>query len=296
MAVHHGGSAEELGDEPEPPRGVLALALAACRSPRVLLTVGGVILFVTTCVLLTILTAQIPSRVGTVIANGIVQVPGNGDAGVAGSSSSQAQATPSEGTSGTPKATPKSTKKPKTAKAKPTKTATAKSKSAKAGPTGPAVGTAYRLHNVVTNKCLGFRRGSVVQVDCGRADQAARIRLQRTRKVAGVQLYWLRDVAGTHDCLDLPGGGADPENTAVLEYPCATPVTADNQEWQLKFLGVSTGSHKEYELVNFASGNCLDVTGTAATQADLADGLALTIFRCIQGGGSGTDDHIWIFN
>jgi hypothetical protein len=50
-----------------------------------------------------------------------------------------------------------------------------------------------------------------------------------------------------------------------------------------------------YQVVNNASGLCLDVANRAADGSDLADGLPLTIYNCYDPSWAdgGYDDHLW---
>jgi hypothetical protein len=155
----------------------------------------------------------------------------------------------------------------------------------------PSAGTSYRLYNVATGKCVGPLGSTDTQVACG---SAVHLKLQKTRTVNGVPLYWLRAASGSGDCVDLPGYGSDPEATPLSEYACATPAASDNQEWTLRDVGAAHAGHEEYALVNHATSECLDVAEWAANGSDAASGQSLTIYQC-HSSSWGWDDHLWVF-
>jgi hypothetical protein len=259
-------------------------------SPRILLAVGGVVLFVITVIALIALTAGIPAKVGPAAADGPVFAPRAPMATpiTVGPNSLTANDSPAITARKITQPTPAA----RTSTAKPP---AAKPSSAPTTTTAKPALSGFRLTNVVTGKCVGLQDGAVAQVNCA---DAARIKAVPTRVVSGMrsttQLHWLRFTYGAKKCLDLPGEGARPSGTVVLAYECVEPTEADNQEWRLQDLGTTTRGHEEYALVHQASGQCLDVTGTTARGTDLAVGLALTVFRC-QTQDGGWDDHRWIF-
>jgi hypothetical protein len=264
------------------------------RSNAVLLGVGGAILFLFACVALITLTAGIPSRVGPAASSDPVFAARIRGAVPTTASSPSPSPTPSVSDRLAATHPAAATTRPSSPiAAKKAKPPAASGSSAKPTPAKPVTG--YRLTNVATGKCVGLQAKVLVQVNCA---DGLRLRAEPTRVVSGmissVQLYWLRDQAGPQMCLDLPNAGAEPSGTAVLEYQCVEPSSADNQEWRLQDLGHTTRGHPEYALVNQASGNCLDVSGTASRGTDLAVGLALKVYSCRTGSGD-LDDHRWIF-
>jgi hypothetical protein len=183
---------------------------------------------------------------------------------------------------------PKATAAPVEPEPKTTKPKAAK----KAAPAKPVAGQNYRLRNVVTGKCLAsMDPGASTQTDCA---SAGKVLLEPTRTVSGVKLYRLHDAVGGDLCLDLPGAGSVSAGTALTSLGCITPSSADNQEWQLKATGRVSRSRAVFTLVNYASGNCLDVANWAADRSDRASGLALTAFTCSDSVW-GFDDHLWTF-
>lgn len=172
------------------------------------------------------------------------------------------------------------------------------------GPTvSPALttGTGFLLYNTQSRECADLPgtgpvpAGTVVsQYTCvfDRDTDNQYLTLVATRAVQGKHLYQIRFVTGGL-CLDLPGGGADAPSTQVIVYPCADAAQSDNQEWYLQ--RVSGDNQQGDELVNYASGLCLDVTGGANDGSDTADNLPLTIYPCYDSSAAnaGYDDHIW---
>ncbi len=203
----------------------------------------------------------------------------------------------------TPTATPatsvaSATEKPKpkatTSAAKP-KATTAKPQPTKTVARATAVpDRSYLLRNVITGNCLStmtFNTGST-QEKCG---SAGKIRLEATRAVNGVQLHRLREAGGADLCLDVLGKESSPSGTAVGVVECVNPSSEDNQEWQLKDTGRTRQGRVVYLMVNFLSGNCLDVVGSAGDKSDRAAGLALSISTCEET-VNGFDDHYWTFS
>jgi hypothetical protein len=182
------------------------------------------------------------------------------------------------------------TESPKTETTKPK----AKGKAKKPAPIRPVANSDYVLRNVITGKCVAPLKLSevVTQTDCG---NAGNLNLESTRSENGVQLYRLRASAGASACLDVPEGGSQPSATDISAFDCSNPSTNDNQEWQLKNTGKVSRGHAVFTVVNFKSGNCLDVANLASNKSDRASGLKLTIFTCA-GAAEKFDDHLWTFN
>jgi len=167
----------------------------------------------------------------------------------------------------------------------------AKAKAKKKVVSRPSAGTSYKLYNVATGKCIGPLGSPDTQVACG---SAVHLKLQKTRTVNGVPLYWLREASGSRDCIDLPNYGSEPETTPLSVYTCTTPASSDNQEWKLNDIGVAHNGHEEYALVNYATSECLDVAYWASDGSDAPSGRALTIYQC-HSSSWGWDDHRWVF-
>jgi hypothetical protein len=184
------------------------------------------------------------------------------------------------------------TESPKAETTKPK--AKSKGKAKKPGPIRPVANGDYVLRNVITGKCVAPLKLAelVTQTDCG---NAGNLNLESTRSENGVKLYRLRASAGASACLDVPEGGSQPSATDISAFDCSNPSTNDNQEWQLKNTGKVSRGHAVFTVVNFKSGNCLDVANSAADKADRASGLKLTIFTCA-GAAEKFDDHLWTFN
>jgi hypothetical protein len=201
---------------------------------------------------------------------------------------SSARATPSA--TATKKASPPKAK-PTTPAAKPKPKATktpAKKTAIKAAPNTP-----YLLRNVITGLCVGITANDVAlaQADCG---STKKLVLEPTRAVNGAQLYRLRDTGGTDQCFDVPNLESEPAGAAVGSSNCNDPSTIDNEEWTLGNTGRTSKDRVVYTVVNFKSGNCLDVFGNASDQGDRPAGQGLTIFTCKDANGS-LDDHVWTF-
>ena len=155
-------------------------------------------------------------------------------------------------------------------------------------------GTPYRLRNVITGNCVSTMvfGAATTQEACSGVGQ---VKLEPTRAVNGVRLYRLREGGGANLCLDVPDVGSEPAGTAIGVVDCIDPSSADNQEWRLKDTGKTSHQRAVYLVVNFASGNCLDVAGRAADKGDRPTGNAIGLFPCSDP-ADGFDDHFWTFS
>ncbi|WP_320779564.1 RICIN domain-containing protein, partial [Streptomyces sp. CRN 30] len=99
----------------------------------------------------------------------------------------------------------------------------------------------------------------------------------------GTKLFQIRN---THDqlCMDLPGYGAKPVGTNVIEFTC-NGTQADNQLWWLE-----KQKNGSYWFRNFASNNkCLQVHETK----DRVSGVRLTIHNCNSAENNPLADGDW---
>ncbi|MCC9308327.1 RICIN domain-containing protein [Kitasatospora sp. RB6PN24] len=156
----------------------------------------------------------------------------------------------------------------------------------------------FALYNDTTGKCADLPNyGSnpvntpVTQYNCtlGPGDNQM-WDWEATRSVNGVQLYELvNDKSGL--CMDLPNYGSVPAGTRVSTYTCnySYPYN-DNQEFYRIWVNST-----ETEVVNLASGLCLDVSGWASDGSDMANNLPLTMYPCYNASwaNGGYDDHLW---
>lgn len=195
--------------------------------------------------------------------------------------------------------TAKPTKKPRSAIPAPStpapKPTTAKPKAKKAPARAkPGANQTYMLRNVVTGRCVGPVEHAAVMIQdvCASGNQ---VRVEPTRAVGGIQLYRLRDTGVANQCLDVPQGESQAPGTKVSAFDCLNPSTSDNQEWQLKDSGKTSKGRAVFTVINYKSGNCLDVGGWAADKSDRAAGINLTIFTC-SSTDWGFDDHYWTFD
>jgi hypothetical protein len=78
----------------------------------------------------------------------------------------------------------------------------------------------------------------------------------------------------TELCADLPGYGWDPPNTPVNQYTC-NGTSGDNQLWNVVDTRQASG-HSLFELLNVASGQCLDPPDYGSNPA----GTHLYIYYC----------------
>jgi hypothetical protein len=158
----------------------------------------------------------------------------------------------------------------------------------------PVANTGYQLRNVITGLCVGPMKdgAQLTQEACASGNQ---VRLEPTRSVSGVQLYRLREGGGANLCFDPPNFESEQSGTILSAFDCRNPSSGDNQEWHLEDSGKTSKGHAVYTVVNFKSGNCLNVINWAADKTDRAPGLALSIFTCSDPVW-GYDDHYWTFN
>ena len=155
----------------------------------------------------------------------------------------------------------------------------------------PKAGTVYRLYNVATGKCMAKLVYTVTTTQ-ELCEGSGKMKLVATRVNAGVQLYQVHETGPGGLCLDPPGQVTNATGTPLSSVPCLTPAADDNQEWQLRDVGMVSKGREVYALVNAASGLCLDVLGNVANGSDRPAGLSLTLATCTEGG---YDDRLWIF-
>ena len=186
------------------------------------------------------------------------------------------------------------TKPPKAAPSAPKPTRTEAEVGRKPTRVKATSGTSYRLRNVITGNCVSTMvfGAATTQEACRGVGQ---VKLEPTRAVNGVRLYRLREGGGANLCLDVPDVGSEPAGTAIGVVDCIDPSSADNQEWRLKDTGKTSHQRAVYLVVNFASGNCLDVAGRAADKGDRPTGNAIGLFPCSDP-ADGFDDHFWTFS
>jgi hypothetical protein len=162
-----------------------------------------------------------------------------------------------------------------------------------------ASGAAVILYNYFIAKCVDLpgygtpkMNDPVSQYDCNfdaQADNQAWYRVQVGDSSRG-PLYYFETYKGGW-CLDPPGYGADAPGTHLDVYPCnyGNP-SADNQEWLMQ----PTYAAGAYEIINYKSGLCLDVSGWYPF-SDMANNLPLTLYPCYDPSwdNGGYDDHLW---
>ena len=112
----------------------------------------------------------------------------------------------------------------------------------------------------------------------------------------GEPLYWIRNALGSTLCMDVPGSGADTTSN-VSTYPCTTPVSDDNQLWEIPLVNSASSGGLGVLIRNYKSSLCLDVSDWAFNNSDKTPDAKLNIFQC-SGTGSvwanhGFDDHLW---
>ncbi|MFC9804869.1 RICIN domain-containing protein [Streptomyces griseoaurantiacus] len=158
----------------------------------------------------------------------------------------------------------------------------------KAKPVVPA--TKVLLRNTTTTKCAdvpgydkGTKDGPVREYTCDDADSDNQLWNLEVRYPdggpGGQPLFQIRNVKDRL-CMDLPGGGAAPVQTAITEFTCEG-TTADNQLWWL-----DRQDSGAYWIRNAASGNkCLNVDGYATGGND----TNLTLHDC-----ANDDDREWL--
>ncbi len=114
----------------------------------------------------------------------------------------------------------------------------------------------------------------------------------------GEPLYWVRNALGSNLCLDLPDYGAAPSGSRAATFTCTTPVSSDNQLWEIPYVNSSSSGGLGVLIRNYKDGLCLDVSGWAFNNSDKGSDAALGVFQC-SGTGSdwtvnhGFDDHLW---
>ncbi|QMU74059.1 ricin-type beta-trefoil lectin domain protein [Streptacidiphilus sp. P02-A3a] len=114
----------------------------------------------------------------------------------------------------------------------------------------------------------------------------------------GEPLYWIRNALGSNLCLDLPDYGAAASGSRAATFTCTTPVSSDNQLWELPFVNSTSSGGLGVLVRNYKDGLCLDVSGWAYDNSDKSPDAALGVFQC-SGTGSqwgvnhGFDDHLW---
>lgn len=122
--------------------------------------------------------------------------------------------------------------------------------------------------------------------------------MENTRSVSGHQLFVLVNVK-SQLCMDLPGTGSPANGTAVVLDTCASNSADDNQEWYRTEVIPNA-----WLIVNYKNPNlCLDVSGWAYNDTDMANRAALTVYTCSgpasdptwDGYVAGYDDHLWDF-
>ena len=113
----------------------------------------------------------------------------------------------------------------------------------------------------------------------------------------GEPLYWIRNALGSNRCLDVPGYSAVSAGTAVAAYACTTPVSDDNQLWELPPVTSISSGGLGVLIRNYKSGLCLDVSNWAYNNSDKTPNAQLKVFTCSGTGTTwanhGFDDHLW---
>ncbi|MBU6536069.1 RICIN domain-containing protein [Streptomyces sp. NPDC057245] len=156
---------------------------------------------------------------------------------------------------------------------------------------GPMLPDQLELVNTMTGMCVdvpgkgkGRVNGPVNQDPCAkdrRTDNQAWYMDVRKRKSKHGRLVIFRN-AKDGLCLDLPGYGAVPDTTGVVEAPC-NGTYKDNQLWWLDRRDNSGG----YWIRNYRSGQmCLDVSGKKPGSG--GEDARLRVTRC-----NPKDDHTW---
>lgn len=146
--------------------------------------------------------------------------------------------------------------------------------------------------NYATGKCLdlpgygkGTVNGPVLQYECNPTDSDNQLfTIEATGLTSeGRQLVVIRNVKDGL-CLDLANYGAVPAGTAVTEYYCR-PTFGDNQLFWFKTVYLPSAGTDLLEIVNHASGLCLDVAGVRTG----GNGARINVYTC-----SVNDDHLWM--
>ncbi|MEW2221020.1 RICIN domain-containing protein [Streptomyces sp. NPDC006990] len=159
---------------------------------------------------------------------------------------------------------------------------------------GPGLFKKKQIRNVMTGQCVdisGFGKGKsggkLMQFPCAR-DRSADNQVwdfvvkQKGKGPGGRNLYVIKNVKDDL-CLDLPGEGAVPGATGVVQYKCVKNAD-DNQRWWLQGRG-----NGKYWIRNYKSRNmCLDVWGK--TFGAGKDAARLGVANCYP-----KDDHEWRF-
>jgi len=265
--------------------------------PQAALIGGSALLVVGLCL---IVLAVFRSGAGSGDDEAVINFTSAGDAAAApavieavtSSASSSSTPTPAAKKKAKPAAVSATTPAPKP-KPKPKST---KASAKKAAPRlVPAAKTSYLLNNVITGFCAGpmvSATAALTQEKCADGNQVS---LEPTRTVNGVRLYRLRTSSGANLCFDVPNFGSEPSATPISAFDCLDPSSSDNQEWSLNDTNKTKDGHAVYTVVNFKSGNCLNVQNWAADKGDRAAGLGLSIFTCSDPAW-GYDDHYWFFS
>ncbi|MGW4568099.1 RICIN domain-containing protein [Streptomyces sp. NPDC004561] len=159
----------------------------------------------------------------------------------------------------------------------------------KKGPKPVVPASSILLRNTTTEKCAdipGYDQGSsggpVQEYTCdgtSNDNQLWNLEVKYPKQgPGGSALFQIRNVKDQL-CMDLPGYGAAPLQSAITEYAC-DGTTADNQLWW-----IDKQASGAYWIRNYASDNkCLDVAGYRTG----GDGTNLTLFNC-----TNTDDQEW---
>ncbi|WP_019357369.1 RICIN domain-containing protein [Streptomyces sp. AA1529] len=159
---------------------------------------------------------------------------------------------------------------------------------------GPGLFKKKQIRNVMTGQCAdisGFGKGKsggkLMQFPCAR-DRSSDNQVwdfvvkQKGKGPGGRNLYVIKNVKDDL-CLDLPGEGAVPGATGVVQYKCVKNAD-DNQRWWLQGRG-----NGKYWIRNYKSRNmCLDVWGK--TFGAGKDAARLGVANCYP-----KDDHEWRF-
>ena len=195
---------------------------------------------------------------------------------------------------------------PTTAAAAPsTRAASGGGQSSKA-PAAPAAPVQFVLLNQWTNQCADLPGNGtpalsdpVDQFQCayGSSDNQMWYLQQQGTAPDGEPLYWIRSTLGSHLCLDVPGNGAASNGAGVDVFSCTTPVSDDNELWELPPVNSTASGGLGGLIRNYKSSLCLDVSNWAFNNSDKTTSAKLNVFTC-SGTGSvwanhGFDDHLW---
>jgi len=179
------------------------------------------------------------------------------------------------------------------------------------GPTATATGGSgtsapvrFAILNNWTNQCVDppnyaapALAGGLEQHQCayGSSDNQMWYLQQQGTAPDGEPLYWIRNALGSNLCLDLPDYGSVSAGTHVATFTCTTPVSDDNQLWELPLVNSSGSGGLGVLIRNYKSSLCLDVSGWASDNSDKTSDARLNVFTCSGSGWAnhGFDDHLW---